>query len=686
MEPIKLTGFSGEQFSTESRDDGSLICTGMLVTAHEFPQHGYMRYKIKPEAFTSPVISEYMQKPVVLWSHDIEKPIGRTLSLTPIKGKGVQIRFVIRPTDPEGKNAIELSKTGDIGSLSWAMIAKRESVSFDMKKDKDGNEYELMKVGELEWLPEVSVVTLGRDAAAVYEPDTNQKFKQDLFNSTGGGRIIGERKMEVDELKTEVDGNIDQLKAIVSDVKKEVGGVAVLQAQVKEFKEISERTQAENVEFTTKIVPELTKAMTKLQEGIAGVAKNKQPFGGGLNINHSVKDLMSMPTRRIKSMYTSERFDAIEGARLANDQLYLVDLLKVAGDPNGYGRMPIEERMKSLKSFKDFEAATFAMDTATSNEGAQYLPTGYSSRMNDLIRVETVVANMFPRFPMTNSIQVLPVEGADTLATLEGETTAVIAAFDSTEQTPGSANVTYTAKKFRGRTQFSAEADEDLIIPMFTYIEGKVARSIGRAIGRATISGDKASGTGYDTGESIGATDARYAWDGVRQFIAAGSSNVADLSTFDAETVSSLRTLLGKYGQRATDLFWLTSIGTYLKHFLSPTEISDVRTLDKYGPSATVVTGELAKYNGSPILVDEWVKDTYNATGILDGVTETKSILLLVNKNTAMFGDYKPVTMEIIRDGINDVYDIIGRQRLDFEPLFPAASNVIVAEGYNIST
>ncbi len=127
-------------------------------------------------------------------------------------------------------------------------------------------------------------------------------------------------------------------------------------------------------------------------------------------------------------------------------------------------------------------------------------------------------------------------------------------------------------------------------------------------------------------------------------------------------------------------------MNTYLKHFLNPNEIEEVRTVEQYGPSAVVVTGELAKYVGAPILNSEFVLDTYNDQGIYDGVSTDKSILGASNRRAMKHGLWKSVSIEIIRDGLNDVYDVVGWWRGDFQSVYDASAEPIVLVGKNVTT
>jgi hypothetical protein len=57
---------------------------------------------------------------------------------------------------------------------------------------------------------------------------------------------------------------------------------------------------------------------------------------------------------------------------------------------------------------------------------------------------------------------------------------------------------------------------------------------------------------------------------------------------------------MGKYAADPTQLVIVTDVGTYLSGFLG---LTNVVTVDKFGPGAVVLTGQLAAYRGVPIIV-----------------------------------------------------------------------------------
>lgn len=103
------------------------------------------------------------------------------------------------------------------------------------------------------------------------------------------------------------------------------------------------------------------------------------------------------------------------------------------------------------------------------------------------------------------------------------------------------------------------------------------------------------------------------------------------------------------------DLFWITSASHYLAKLVND---SNVLTVDKFGPNATVKTGQLGAIAGSPLFLSDFLTDDLNASGLYDGATTTKTGLLLVAKNRFRIARRRSMRIaveRVERDGITYV-------------------------------
>jgi hypothetical protein len=90
--------------------------------------------------------------------------------------------------------------------------------------------------------------------------------------------------------------------------------------------------------------------------------------------------------------------------------------------------------------------------------------------------------------------------------------------------------------------------------------------------------------------------------DGIRhQYLVDNTGQSTDVSA--ALTDAHMRAGIGRLGKYAADvsrLVMVTDAKTYVNNMLG---LTNVLTVDKFGPQATILTGELAKYAGIPIVV-----------------------------------------------------------------------------------
>lgn len=336
---------------------------------------------------------------------------------------------------------------------------------------------------------------------------------------------------------------------------------------------------------------------------------------------------------------------------------------------------------RNLKSWKRLEAGASselrkAMDTANAGEGLEWVPTEFSSELADLVKLEFKVGGLFRRINMPSNPYKLPVVSSDATGYLISEEQA-----DSgtkiTASTPGTTNVTLSAVKIAGRVLFSEELSEDSIIPIAAFVKKSLARSLAEAFEDAVLNGDTA-GTHQDF-DVTAATDARKAWDGLRKMCQSG--NKVDLGTFNTAGLRQMRQKLGKYGVMPSDLAWITGTTGAVKML----QLAEVLTVDKYGANATVVTGEIGKFDGIPIVISEKIREDMNSNAVFDGTDQDKTAVLLVYRPGFVIGDRREVKVKTFEDIQTDQTILVATARWEFEDLYAAASNSTIAVGRNVS-
>jgi len=645
---------------------------------------------IEPGAW-SKHLADFMKNPSLMFNHDWSHlPLGIWTDVYVVPDKGLYGKCLIFGTE----------MGNDVAMLVRAGVLRSFSVGFTY------HEFSTMDDGGWRILDaeliECSIVSVPANLGAVIEHAKSLNIKLNYLTNTSGGRGTSKgitmpeiiTKADIDSSVTPVREDLDKTKTTVKELGAEFEKVAKIQHDLKDAVANGTKTSGEMRELVDKVSGEFQSAIDDLQGKYKEFAKrrpgNAFDFSGPLN-------LKSMITKRpadVDATFggSSEVATKVKHLQKMHDKVAMLDALLEASSRNNtgdYHQRNRNARIKGLRTYGELVEFAKAMDSTTSDEGDEWVPSDMSGNMIERVHVELKVASLFDKFPMPSNPFVMPVEGGDTDATLMAEKTAIISAFDSTEQTPGTEAVTFTAAKGRSRIQVSHELTEDSAIAIMPYVEKKAGRGLARVIDRCIINGDKSSGgtASFDTGYTPATTDFRHGWDGLRYHYQTNITSTyggQDCSTFNETNVGKVRSAMGKYGLYPSDLIYLCSVKAYLQKFLR--ELDNYQTLDKYGPNAVILNGELAKVDGVPLVISEFMYDNLNADGIYDGTTTDRSEILCLNRNMWLIGEWGGIRASVEEDKINDVYQVVAFKRLDFEPVVtPSSTEVIVASGYNVT-
>lgn len=255
---------------------------------------------------------------------------------------------------------------------------------------------------------------------------------------------------------------------------------------------------------------------------------------------------------------------------------------------------------------------------------------------------------------------------------------------ENVEATPsniGTSKVTLNAKKMMGRVDFSYELEEDSIIPILPMVQELLSAAAADAYESAIINGDTTA-VHMDSDTQAVPKAAERAFDGLRKYAKDVAGLWVDLSTggLTEANLRSMKKRMGKYGARPRDLIWLVGPGA-INDMMG---ITNVTTIEKYGPRATLVTGELTSFLGIPIVVSERMREDLNALGVYDGVTTTRGGILLVSLSNFLAGRRREFTVEVDRDIKTQTHFVVASFRRAFTPIeAPSATIQTVVGAYN---
>jgi len=359
-----------------------------------------------------------------------------------------------------------------------------------------------------------------------------------------------------------------------------------------------------------------------------------------------------------------------------NDQLLLTALLCKNQGESIENRIPLlkiySERMDYYKNRSELAKVFSGMGTDQAGYGQEWIPTGFSSRLIEKYQLALKVAALFEEIPMPTDPFKISAKASFSSAKLGSEGNA------PTASKVGTRVVTLDAKKLIDNVPVSYELEEDAAIAILPMVEADIANALARAEDTAIINGDTTA-PHMDT-DITDAEDPRKAWKGLRKLCLGGAK--LDISAWTAEKLSDLMALMGIFGLTPGDLAWITgSIGaSKLRVLKDATGNQVVLTMDKMGPQATILNGQVFSLFNSPVILSEFIREDLDANGIYN-VAGTYTELILVNRKGFIKGARRALTVETWQDVKAQTKDLVASTRKAFVDSLDAANNPIVAIG-----
>jgi hypothetical protein len=362
------------------------------------------------------------------------------------------------------------------------------------------------------------------------------------------------------------------------------------------------------------------------------------------------------------------------------------DLLIIGSVLAGVNKSSVKSAIMSTKLYQKFinhkgvSELRKALD-GTTGKGEEWIPTMFSSDLMEKVKIELKVAGLFGRINMPTNPYVLPVEGADAIGYLVSNTSSDDVRDSNAmalASTPGTENTTFNAKKLGARVVFNEEVSEDSIIGIMDYTKNKVVEAIARAIEKATCNGSTAA-THPDNDIQTDPNSSKLAdraWNGFRQIIQDANTWV-DGATFNTDKLRECRKGMGKYGLYPNELAIICSVNIWYE-FMDATNFPQLQTLDKYGPNAVILSGEVGKIDGISIIASEFQRDDVSATGFNTvGGPNTKSTVAITNRKCMLYGDRREITTDSEKNIETDKVVVVSKVRQDFERLYPTTETCV---------
>ena len=378
---------------------------------------------------------------------------------------------------------------------------------------------------------------------------------------------------------------------------------------------------------------------------------------------------------------------SIQGERLIKGG-YKGGLLHINTSDKAFRALPIEQR-EAVKSFKEavdvtlmcamvlkqapqetrayeelLQPALKALGIAGGEVGALWVPTAVSEAYVEEYNLERKVAGLFQEIKMPTNPYDFPVMSNGAVATKLGENTQ-----KSSKDQFGATKITFRATTLSNQYELPEELTEDSAVDVMKLIREQLIIGQEKAMEIAILEGDTTSTHQHANsyfGAGVPASDSsERVFDGLRKRALAAELTVdCGGKPLNESQATLVRRKMGKYGINPAELAWIAGVNVY-NEFM---QLDDVRTLEQYGPQAPVLSGELGKYEGIPIIVSEYMREDLAATGVNTDTDDALASLILVNRKRWFTGLRRAIQVRVEDYRIQyDVTDMVSFSRRAFE-------------------
>jgi HK97 family phage major capsid protein len=387
----------------------------------------------------------------------------------------------------------------------------------------------------------------------------------------------------------------------------------------------------------------------------------------------------------------------------SGDVQMLHDIMKSSGKPMSEELVNAYEAVSNRYIYntpKGVDAIPYRK--ATQNEGAagygqELVGVQYVSELWDAARQDSRIFGLIDTFEMLHPSAYLPVVADLPEPILSAENTTENSFLAGTGRV-GSNRVSVTAKKMLINQIWTYELEEDAIIPFLPFVRQQVAASLAFYSDSVILNGDTTNAaTGNINSDDADPADDKFylAFDGLRHVGLVDNTNNAT-NAAGSVALSQLAGLKGKMLDSTYKIDWGHPVrGSDLIYVCDPqtadaiAQLDQVVTVDKFGPQAGVLVGQIGNILGNPV-ISTMAMGLTEADGKISATAanNTKGQIVAFNRNAFKVGIRKAVTLELERMPGMQQSRLVASFRLGFGRYAPTgAASGIEGAGviYNIS-
>jgi len=513
-------------------------------------------------------IKNYLKNPIILAQHDHDDPIGRMIEHK-VDATGLWVKA-------------RISAAAEVFSLIKDEVLTAFSIGFRIIDAEYNAAAEVFLIKKLE-LVEISVVsvpmnqnTLFNLSKAFSSAEDYNSFKAQFTPQGDSAKGLESLTDKTSTHKKEWNMDPKELQTMLDNAAKSAAEQATksllaAQAAEKAEKEAAEKAAADMDARVKAAVALATPASTGTEKLMADIEKR-------------------FADQAIESKSAIAGLEAVLAEKAAEITAMQKSKMSFA-DPKG---VEYAEREKAVLLAKvkgvSIEATAFGKELMTKAgahvPGAIPWEQEVSMKMENEIRRRLVVAGLITPIAMKTNVMTMPVNPE------AGDATWITNAQFGTTDSKGVTKthqlkeITLNAYKVATNEYLAYEEEEDSLIALMPIVRDAMIRRVARAVDKAFLLG---AGAGADP---------------VKGFLTYDTSSAVTSAVANKLTLTNLRALradMGVWGLTQSDLVFVVSTDGYYDLL----EDTTFQTMDKVGPSATILTGQIGMIGQTPVLVSD---------------------------------------------------------------------------------
>ena len=592
--------YLSSKFTASTESDDSIFIEGYASTVDRDRQGDVIPMKAWNEG-----LHNYLKNPIILAYHNHQMPIGKMVEHK-VTDQGLWIRAQIP------------AEVGDVYKLIKKGILSAFSVGFRVRDADYDHTTETFLVKDLE-LHEISVVSVPANQNTLFSLakafDTAAEF--DLFKQQfapapkASAKKLDTPKAAKSTTNEEWDMDPKELEKLLADAAAKAAeqtAKAVLEAQTKAADE-AKRKAAEEEALQAKIKAAVS-AVTPQAPVVQTVDTGAERLLG--DIEKRLEDQANEHKSAIESLEATirEKAKELEQLQSKSGEIEALQRSRMQFSEPKDGDIAYADKEKAVllakimrKGLADTKFGKSLVEKAATFGGAFRLPherweEEVSTTIQNDMRRQLVVTPVVRSIAMAQPVMKIPVNpDTGTNATWVAGTDFGSSNSSGAQRTHSITEITLSAYKLATKEFIAFEEDEDSIIPILPLVRDAMARRMAKTLDKAMLLGD-GTGAGATAGQIAALVKGLASYDTVANAFG-GTLDLSDGEKFTVAKAMAARKALGAWGLNPSELVLFVSTQAYYELL----EDTNFLTVDKAGPSATILTGQVGSVGNTPVVV-----------------------------------------------------------------------------------